>query len=72
VRPLNYNLSLFDLEVGGEWSYSGVVKIDTAVRKASKEIVVNSKELEIKGASLHSLDGKCTFRISMTQALAPF
>lgn len=69
---MNYNLSLFDLEVGGGWSYSGVVKIDTVVQKASKEIVVNSKELEIKSASLHSVNGKCTFKFSMMQVLAPF
>jgi hypothetical protein len=69
---LNYNLSLFDLELGGGWSYNGVVKIDTAVLKASKEIVINSKELEIKSASLHSVDGKCTHRTSMNEALARF
>jgi hypothetical protein len=59
VKPLNYNLSLFDLEFGGGWSYNGTVKIDAAVKKASKEIVVNSKELEIKGASLQSAESKC-------------
>jgi hypothetical protein len=60
VKPLNYSLSLFDLEFGGGWSYNGTVKIDAAVKKVSKEIVVNAKELEIKGATLHSAESKCT------------
>ena len=55
VKPLNYNLSLFDLEFGGGWGYNGTVKIDATVQKASRKIVVNSKELEIKSAHLHSV-----------------
>lgn len=62
VKPLNYNLSLFDLKFGGDWGYNGTVRIDAAVQKASKEIVVNSKELDIKSARLHSLESNCTSR----------
>lgn len=52
---MNYNLSLFDLELGGGWGYKGIVKIDAVVQKASKKIVVNSKELEIKSAHVHAV-----------------
>jgi hypothetical protein len=43
-----------NLEFGGGWGYNGTVKIDAAVQKASKEIVVNSKELNIKSAHLQT------------------
>lgn len=52
MKPSNYSLSLFDLEIGGQWSYNGIVKIDAEVKKASKEIVLNSKQLELNKALL--------------------
>lgn len=58
VKPLNYNLSLFDLEFGGGWRYNGIVKIDAAVQRASTKIVLNSKELEISSARLHSVENE--------------
>jgi hypothetical protein len=51
---------LFDLEFGGKWSYSGLVKIDSKVAAATEEIVINTKELEIQSAEVFGADGNCT------------
>jgi hypothetical protein len=62
IKPANYNLSLFDLEFGGKWSYKGLVKIDTKIAESTEEIVINTKELEIQSAEVFGEDGKCTCR----------
>lgn len=59
IKPLNYDLSLFNLEFGGNWSYDGLVKIESKVKSDTKELVINSKELEITGAEVLSKDGGC-------------
>lgn len=58
IKPVNYDLSLSNLEFGGSWSYDGLVKITSKVKQATKEVVVNVKELEIKGAEVLGQDGK--------------
>jgi hypothetical protein len=60
IKPTNYNLSLFNLEFGGKWGYTGLVKIDARVSEAAEEIVINTKELEIQSAEVLSGDGNCT------------
>jgi aminopeptidase N len=62
IKPINYNLSLFDLEFGGKWGYSGLVKIDAKVAEPTEEIVINTKELEIQSAEVFSADGNCMCR----------
>ncbi|KAJ4502159.1 hypothetical protein HRR81_004501 [Exophiala dermatitidis] len=57
IKPVNYSLSLFNLELGGHWSYDGVVKIDSKVKHETQELVINSKELEINGADVFGKDG---------------
>jgi hypothetical protein len=59
IKPVNYNLSLFDLEFGGKWGYNGIVKIDAKVSEATSEVVINTKELEITGCEVYEKDGKC-------------
>ena len=58
VKPVHYDISLWDLEFGGDWKYKGLVKIDTRIVKATKEIVLNAKELEIQGAKLWTAEAK--------------
>ncbi|KAF4556752.1 ERAP1-like C-terminal domain-containing protein [Elsinoe fawcettii] len=58
VKPLNYNLSLYDLELGGEWSYQGTVKIDVEVRSETKEITLNTHRLNIHSAEVQTEAGK--------------
>ncbi|EXJ93649.1 glutamyl aminopeptidase [Capronia coronata CBS 617.96] len=54
IKPLNYDLSLFNLELGGNWSYDGLVKIESKVKSDTQELVINTKELEIKDAQVLS------------------
>jgi aminopeptidase N len=58
VKPSNYALSLYDLEFLGNWSYQGTVKIDLEVKKAAKEIIINSNQLVIHGAELSTEQSK--------------
>jgi hypothetical protein len=52
VKPINYDISLVDLELGGSFSYQGTVAIQLKVIKTSKEISLNSYQLKIHGAEL--------------------
>jgi aminopeptidase N len=58
VKPVHYDISLWDLEFGGDWKYRGLVKIDTRIIKATKEIVLNAKELDIQGAQLRTTEAQ--------------
>jgi aminopeptidase N len=58
VKPVHYDISLWNLEFGGDWKYKGLVKIDTRIIKATKEIVLNAKELDIQGAKLWTTEAK--------------
>ncbi|OAL25485.1 hypothetical protein AYO22_04804 [Fonsecaea multimorphosa] len=60
IKPLNYDLSLYNLEFGGNWSYDGTVKVDSKVKQETQELVINVKELEIKKAEVLSKDGGAT------------
>ncbi|GAT27660.1 aminopeptidase B [Aspergillus luchuensis] len=57
VKPVHYNVSLFDLQFGGSWSYKGIVKIDSNVTRPTKSIVLNSKEIEVQDAEVFGKDG---------------
>ena len=61
IKPLNYSLSLFELEFGGSWGYNGIVKIESSVSKSTDEVVINTKELDITAATILSKDGKRMF-----------
>jgi len=52
VKPINYDISLYDIELGGEWSYEGTVGILARVTESTKELVLNSIDLEIHGAEV--------------------
>lgn len=57
AKPINYHVSLFDLQLGDAWGYKGLLKIDTKVTRATKEIVLNSKEIEVQNAEVLAKDG---------------
>ncbi|KAJ5874451.1 Small GTPase superfamily [Penicillium soppii] len=57
AKPINYHVSLFDLQLGGSWGYKGALKIDLKVTRATSEIVLNSKEIKIQNAEILSKDG---------------
>jgi aminopeptidase N len=47
VKPVHYDLSLYDIELGGAFSFQGTVKIAAEVLKSTKTIVLNSHQLKI-------------------------
>lgn len=69
IKPLNYNLSIYNLQYGGDWKYDGLVKIASKVQKETDEIVINVKDVKIVKAEVHgssdcktwmpNLDGPC-------------
>lgn len=54
MKPKRYGISLYNLELGGSWGYSGTVKIDVSVSKPTKEIVLNVKEVNVANAEVQS------------------
>ncbi|KAI5276047.1 hypothetical protein KEM52_005017 [Ascosphaera acerosa] len=52
VKPVHYDLSIYDLKFAGSWTYNGTVKIDTKVVEETAEIVLNVKEVEVKSAEV--------------------
>ncbi|MCJ1395840.1 hypothetical protein MMC18_008726 [Xylographa bjoerkii] len=56
VKPSNYNISLYDLELGGSYSYQGIVKIDIECHKATKDIILNTLELKLHSAEVTGTD----------------
>jgi aminopeptidase N len=56
IKPINYDISIFDLELGGAFSYQGRVDILAKINKPTKEIVLNTHQLKIHSATI-SLNG---------------
>ena len=54
---MHYEISLFNLELGGAWTYHGIVKIDLKVIGPTGELVLNSKEIEVKSAEISDPKG---------------
>jgi hypothetical protein len=44
IKPTNYDLSIYDLELGGGFSYQGTVNILAKVTQSTKEIILNSHQ----------------------------
>lgn len=57
AKPLHYHVSLYDLQLGGSWGYKGTIKVDTKITRPTKEIVLNSKEIEVQNAEILAQDG---------------
>lgn len=58
VKPIHYDISLFDLNFSGAWGYKGTVKVNLKVTAPTKEIVLNCKEIEVQAAEVVSKDGE--------------
>jgi aminopeptidase N len=52
IKPVNYGISIYDLELGGTFSYQGTVSILSKITKSTKEIVLNAHQLKIHGAEV--------------------
>ncbi|PKY03975.1 putative aminopeptidase [Aspergillus campestris IBT 28561] len=64
VKPIHYHVSLYDLQLGSSWGYKGNLKITTKVAQPTKDIVLNSKEIEIQHAEIAGKDGAVLTRAS--------
>lgn len=58
IKPLNYNLSLTNLQFGGDWTYDGVLTISAKVQKETDQLVLNTKELKISSAKIGDNESK--------------
>jgi aminopeptidase N len=52
VKPSNYAISLYDIELGGAFSYKGTVAITANIKKSTKSIILNSHQLKVHGAEV--------------------
>jgi len=73
IKPVHYDISLFDLELGGAFSYQGSVSILCKILKSSKEITLNTHLLKIHSAevSLEHTKTQQTFKSSGISYHAP-
>lgn len=60
VKPTNYDLSLHNLELSGNgsWSYDGSLQIELEIRKETDTITLNTHELKIHSATISTASGK--------------
>lgn len=58
VKPINYNINLFGLELGGGFAFHGAVTIEIDIRTAVQEITLNAHELEINSATIDGKDAQ--------------
>ena len=47
VKAINYDIELFDLELGGAFSFQGIVKIQVNIKSATNSITLNAHQLKI-------------------------
>lgn len=52
MKPIDYDLSLYDLELGGAFTFQGVLKITLNIKKPIKEILLNAHQLKVNSASI--------------------
>lgn len=70
MKPINYAISLYDLEFGGSYSYQGTVKIDLDVKKDTREIVLNALQLKIYSAEVVTTHTKSRCSRTFSHAVA--
>lgn len=66
VVPYHYDLSIYNMELGGDWGYEGKVAISARILEPCHEIVLNAHELNIAHAIV---DGTEAHEISYDAAL---
>jgi aminopeptidase N len=66
IKPINYNLSIYDLELGGSFTYQGTVSILAKILRSTNEIVLNSHQLIIHSAevTIEQAKSQQTFKTS--------
>lgn len=54
VKPINYAISIFDIELGGAFSFQGSVSITAKILKAVSSITLNTNQLKIHSSEVVS------------------
>lgn len=52
VKPINYAISIYDIELGGTFGYQGTVSVTAKILRATKEIVLNAIDLVLHTAEV--------------------
>jgi len=52
VKPSNYAISIFDLELGGAFTYQGSVNISASILSPTRSITLNSHQLKVHSAQV--------------------
>lgn len=47
VKAVNYDIELFDLELGGAFSFQGIVRVQVNIKSATESIILNAHHLTI-------------------------
>nr|POF17706.1 aminopeptidase 1 [Quercus suber] len=58
VKPLNYNISIFDLRPGEPWDYQGTVDITVEIKRPIRSVTLNTLQLKLHSAEVFSEAGK--------------
>ncbi|PQE12886.1 hypothetical protein CJF30_00002794 [Rutstroemia sp. NJR-2017a BBW] len=58
IKPFHYALSIYDIELGGGFSYQGTVGIHSKITRATREITLNAHLLEVHEAEVTLDAGK--------------
>lgn len=56
IKPINYDIKIFDLELDGGFAFRGSVTIEIDVKRAVHEITLNAHHLEVTSATIDSKD----------------
>lgn len=58
VKPVSYDISLYDLQLTEPWDYSGTIQIELVIKKATKSITLNANQLRLQSAEITLETGK--------------
>lgn len=56
---MNYDITLYDLELGGEFSFQGTVKIEAEIKAPTTKITLNSIDIKVHSAEVSINDASC-------------
>jgi aminopeptidase N len=73
IKPVHYDLSIYDIELGGAFNFQGTVKITAKVLENTKSITLNSHQLNIHDSEVLIEQSKPaeTFQLSNISYDAP-
>lgn len=63
VKPVSYEISLYNLELSGSFSFQGTVKIKLKIKAASKQIILNAHQLSIHSAEISGTEIECELHL---------